>query len=141
MKSRLLLAFCFGCALNLHAAADAPAAPYILTPPAPATPRINGPDVFGVRPGSPFLYTIPATGDRPMTFSAKNLPRGLKLDSQDRPHHRLIGKDHADACKCKGGYCFPIRIGRIPCRDAGRAKFARLGGEKIPHRRSATRLR
>ncbi len=55
---------------------------YILTPPAPSTPRINGPDVFGVRPGSPFLYTIPATGDRPMTFSAKSLPRGLKVDSK-----------------------------------------------------------
>ena len=57
-------------------------APYILTPPAPATPRINGANVFGVRPGSPFLLTIPATGDRPMTFSAENLPRGLKLDSK-----------------------------------------------------------
>jgi alpha-galactosidase len=56
-------------------------APYILTPPAPATPRINGAGVFGVRPGSPFLYTIAATGDRPMTFSADHLPRGLKLDS------------------------------------------------------------
>ena len=55
-------------------------APYILTPPAPATPRINGASVFGVRPGSPFLYTIPATGERPMTFSAKGLPAGLAVD-------------------------------------------------------------
>ncbi len=53
----------------------------ILTPPAPNTPRINGPNVFGVRPGAPFLYTVPATGNRPMTFSADNLPPGLKLDS------------------------------------------------------------
>ncbi|AWI10585.1 alpha-galactosidase [Ereboglobus luteus] len=53
----------------------------ILTPPPPATPRINGPRVFGARPGSVFLYTIPATGDRPMTFSADNLPAGLSLDS------------------------------------------------------------
>jgi alpha-galactosidase len=60
----------------------APVAPYILTPPAPATPRINGADVFGVRPGSPFLFAIPATGDRPMSFSAKHLPHGLKLDSR-----------------------------------------------------------
>ncbi len=57
-------------------------APYILTPPAPATPRINGANVFGVRPGSPFLFTIPATGERPMKFSAKNLPHGLKLDAR-----------------------------------------------------------
>ena len=59
-----------------------PVAPYILTPTAPATPRINGANVFGVRPGSPFLFAIPATGERPMKFSAKNLPRGLKLDSK-----------------------------------------------------------
>jgi alpha-galactosidase len=53
----------------------------ILTPPAPASPRINGAKIFGVRPGSPFLFTIPATGERPMKFSADNLPRGLKLDA------------------------------------------------------------
>jgi len=54
---------------------------HILTPPAPATPRINGPNVYGVRPRAPFLYTIPATGDRPMTFGAKNLPKGLAVDA------------------------------------------------------------
>ncbi|MEO7715712.1 MAG: putative Ig domain-containing protein [Capsulimonas sp.] len=53
---------------------------HILTPPASAAPRIHGPGVYGQRPGRPFLYTIPATGDRPMTFSAKGLPKGLKLD-------------------------------------------------------------
>jgi len=53
----------------------------ILTPAAPRTPRINGAEVFGVRPGSPFLFTIPATGDRPMTFAADDLPEGLKLDA------------------------------------------------------------
>lgn len=65
--------------------ATAPADPaslrkHILTPPPPDTPRINGPRVFGARPGSVFLYTIPATGKRPMTFSADGLPAGLKLD-------------------------------------------------------------
>ncbi len=53
---------------------------YILTPPAPHTPRINGPSVYGERPGRPFLYAIPASGDRPMTFSADGLPAGLKLN-------------------------------------------------------------
>ena len=42
----------------------------ILTPPAPEVPRVNGPGVFGVRPGAPFLYAIPATGRRPMAFAA-----------------------------------------------------------------------
>lgn len=53
-----------------------------LTPAPPAKPRINGPRVYGVRPGSPFLYRIPATGVRPMTFRADKLPAGLALDSQ-----------------------------------------------------------
>jgi len=56
------------------------AAAEILTPPAPATPRINGPTVFGVRPGHPFFYAIPATGERPMQFAAEGLPAGLSLD-------------------------------------------------------------
>jgi alpha-galactosidase len=53
----------------------------ILTPKPSAEPRINGPKIFGVRPGSPFLYSIPATGERPMGFSAKGLPEGLALDA------------------------------------------------------------
>jgi len=54
--------------------------PGILTPPAPREPRINGPSVYGVRPGRPFLYRIPATGDRPMRFAIQGLPAGLTLD-------------------------------------------------------------
>jgi alpha-galactosidase len=62
-------------ALALAAGAAAPAAP------AADAPRINGPRVFGARPGSPFLFTIAATGKRPVVFSADNLPAGLRLDA------------------------------------------------------------
>jgi alpha-galactosidase len=55
--------------------------PAIRTPKASATPRINGPSIFGVRPGAPFAYHIPATGERPIEFSAGALPAGLRLDS------------------------------------------------------------
>ncbi len=54
----------------------------ILTPKPGPEPRINSARVFGVRPGSPVLYTVAATGDRPMTFSAKGLPDGVKIDRQ-----------------------------------------------------------
>jgi len=54
----------------------------ILTPLSSPKPRINGAEIFGVRPGSPFLFTIAATGDRPMTFAADDLPAGLQLDPQ-----------------------------------------------------------
>jgi alpha-galactosidase len=49
------------------------------TPSAPPTPRINGPSIYGVRPGSPFLYHIPASGERPMEFSVEGLPAGLQV--------------------------------------------------------------
>jgi alpha-galactosidase len=52
----------------------------ILTPVSPRTPAIHGAKVFGVRPGAPFLYFIPATGERPMQYSADGLPAGLALD-------------------------------------------------------------
>ena len=54
----------------------------ILTPKPPRTPRINGARIFGVHPGHPFLFTIPATGDRPMTFAVDHLPKGLTVDAQ-----------------------------------------------------------
>jgi len=55
--------------------------PIVLTPrPGPA-PRINGPTIYGCRPAHPFLYRVPAQGDRPMKFSAKGLPVTLKLDA------------------------------------------------------------
>ena len=54
----------------------------LLTPTAPLAPHINGPKVYGCRPGSPFLYRIPCTGERPMLFRADDLPAGLTLDFQ-----------------------------------------------------------
>jgi hypothetical protein len=54
--------------------------PYILTPPVPAAPRINGPAVLGARPGHEVVFTIPASGDKPMAFDAKGLPQGLTVD-------------------------------------------------------------
>ena len=56
---------------------------YILTPPAPASPRFNGVPLFGVRPGSPVIYRFPVSGERPMKFTCANLPEGLKLSEAD----------------------------------------------------------
>src|SRR5690348_8108430 len=57
-------------------------APEIRTPKTSPSPRINGSAIFGARPGSPFLYHVPATGDRPMGFFASDLPSGLRLDTR-----------------------------------------------------------
>jgi alpha-galactosidase len=48
----------------------------------PPTPLINGPRIIGATPGKPFLFLVPATGDQPLVFSAKNLPEGLTIDSK-----------------------------------------------------------
>ncbi|WP_083653552.1 putative Ig domain-containing protein [Cellulophaga lytica] len=59
-----------------------PKGKYILTPKEPDSPIINGPKIFGVRPGSQFLYSIPVTGKRPLEFAVKGLPAGLQLDTE-----------------------------------------------------------
>ena len=52
----------------------------ILTPQPGPAPKINGPKVYGARPGHPFVYRIPCTGVRPIRFSAEGLPPSLHLD-------------------------------------------------------------
>src|SRR5512136_1683808 len=54
----------------------------VLTPKPGPEPGIHGARIFGVRPGSPFLFTIPATGERPMKFGAEGLPASLKVDPE-----------------------------------------------------------
>lgn len=44
------------------------------------SPTINDPKVVGIYPESPFLFAIPTTGERPITWSATGLPEGLNLD-------------------------------------------------------------
>src|SRR6478736_4826913 len=56
--------------------------PEVRTPKSGPAPHINGPGIFGVRPGAPFLYRIPAAGNRPMEFEVASLPSGLHLDSK-----------------------------------------------------------
>jgi len=69
---------------------DDAASPVATTPPASpapniassrtAAPRLNYPRITGATPGRPFLFRIPASGEGPLTFAARNLPAGLTLD-------------------------------------------------------------
>jgi hypothetical protein len=45
-----------------------------------AAPRFNGALRVGVYPRTPLIYALAISGERPMTFEAKRMPEGLKLD-------------------------------------------------------------
>jgi len=93
----------------------------ILTPPAPKTPRINGPSVFGVRPGSPVLYTIPATGERPIAFSADGLPPGTILDTATGRITGIIAKAGE----------FPVVLRAKNSLGTSEKKFRIVAGDRI----------
>lgn len=73
--SSVVMALSLSCKCGL-----AEGSPELRTPKAAPAPRINGPKLYGARPGHPFLYRIPCTGIRPMRFSATGLPPSLTLD-------------------------------------------------------------
>ena len=77
------------------------------------TPLLNYPRITGASVGKPFMFLIPASGQEPLVFTAKNLPPGLSLDaktglitgrlqaegrtpSRDR-HHECPGQDQRHA--------------------------------------------
>jgi alpha-galactosidase len=43
-------------------------------------PVINAPYITGTTPGLPFVFRVPTSGQRPMSFAAADLPAGLELD-------------------------------------------------------------
>ena len=80
------------------------------TPLAAATPHLNGPKIYGVRPGHPFLYRIPCTGTRPIKYSVKNLPASLKLD-------RRSGIISGNAPEQMGTYLITLRASNALGKD------------------------
>ncbi|HEY0866691.1 MAG TPA: NPCBM/NEW2 domain-containing protein, partial [Fimbriimonas sp.] len=100
--------------------------PVILTPRPPKSPRMNGPMRTGVRPGSPLVFRIPTTGDRPMRFRAEGLPEGVSLD----PDSGIL----SGALDRRGTY--PIRIVATNRRGSASRTLEVVCGDEIaltPH--------
>ena len=93
----------------------------ILTPPAPDSPRINPPRVFGVRPGHPILFSLPVSGARPMRYSVTGLPEGATFD----PSTGRLGGSVATA----GDYPLVFAAENAKGRDS--REFHLIVGEKI----------
>lgn len=90
--------------------------------PAPAPhPGINGPLVYGARPGHPFLYRIPCQGERPIRFSVKGLPESLKLDASTGIISGIVPP--------KGEYELVIRAKNAKGTDT--RKFKIISGDKL----------
>jgi alpha-galactosidase len=102
--------------LTLLAALVSTSAAAILTPKPAPQPKINGPEVYGARPGHPFLYRVPCTGERPIRFSAAGLPKELQLDaatgiiSGASPAKRGEYRVTLSAANAKGKASKPFRI-------------------------------
>ena len=94
-------------------------APYILTPPAPATPRYNGPLVFGVRPGSPVIFRLAFSGDKPMKYAVEGLPEGVVLD----PDKGVL----SGSCAVPGEY--PLVLSATNDKGSAQAQFTLCVGE------------
>ncbi len=80
-KKSYLITYSFTDKRSVNPVKKSEGTPYILTPEVSAQVKINGPNVFGERPGNPFLYKIPATGQQPISYKVDSLPDGLKLDA------------------------------------------------------------
>jgi alpha-galactosidase len=66
---------------QIRVAAPAVEAPPAIAPSRTSAPMINYPRITGATPGRPFMFRIPASGDGPLTFTARSLPAGLTLDA------------------------------------------------------------
>jgi len=93
--------------------------PYILTPPAPATPRYNGPLVFGVRPGSPVIFRLAFSGEKPMQYTVEGLPEGVMLD----PDKGVL----SGSCAVEGDY--PLVFTATNAKGSTSARFTLCVGE------------
>ncbi|MBQ9431623.1 MAG: putative Ig domain-containing protein [Kiritimatiellae bacterium] len=93
----------------------------ILTPPESESPRINGAKILGVRPGNPILWRIPVTGERPMRFSAKGLPKGATFDKS----RGMVGGSVPE----RGTYLFTVSAENAKGRTRQQMKL--VVGDKI----------
>ena len=81
-------------------------------------PAINNPRITGATPGLPFLFLIPASGEKPLTFTAVGLPEGLTLDE----HTGIISGSLSKAGTCE------VELTAKNSRGLARAKLSIVGG-------------
>lgn len=97
----------------------------ILTPPAAKSPRINGPALFGVRPGNPLMYRVPVTGERPIAISVEGLDAPELADVAFDPASQMLTGRVA-----KPG-TYPLTLKAANGHGEAKKAFRLVVGEKI----------
>jgi alpha-galactosidase len=69
-----------------------------------------GPQVTGNYPNTDFLFTVPATGERPIQFIAENLPKGLTINTTNGIISGVVKKRGT----------FPVKITAINAKGKSR---------------------
>ncbi len=135
MRPRILFSMIIASSIVLpgkgQAAEELPAS---LTPLPRPEPRIHGPSVLGARPGAPFLYTIPATGDRPIEFSVDRLPPGLQLDAATgriTGQAPVIETPNPAVANPEGGLAYDVVLQARNARGTSTKRLRMIIGEKI----------
>lgn len=105
---------------------------------------MSGPSVVGARPHAWFMYTIPATGERPLTFAADRLPAGLALDAatgritgqatidgKELIKNGNDGKSTFPRIDSEGGLAYDVVLTARNARGRGTKKLRIYIGEEI----------
>lgn len=58
------------------------APPRMIIPRTSPEPEIHAPRIVGATPGIPFIFLVPATGEKPLIYKAVGLPMGLRLNPE-----------------------------------------------------------
>ncbi len=90
-----------------------------------AAPRFNGARVVGIRPGTPFLYSVAVTGTQPIDLTVEGLPAGLafapetgllsgSLQTPGDYNLRIRARNSAGAAKNELRICCGERLALLP---------------------------
>lgn len=97
----------------------------ILTPPPARQPRVNGARVYGVRPGRPILFRVPATGEMPLKVEVLGLGNEKLKELAYDPVTRILSGHIAD----RGEYRLTFRATNALGKDE--KPFVIKVGDKI----------
>ncbi len=78
----------------------------IATAPKDPAPSINNPARFGIRPGSPIVFVISVSGERPISLSVEGLPKGISFDTDTGSFRGTFDKEgtHSVTVEARNAY-------------------------------------